>query len=111
MPLRGILSRDRMRKCRSFGVLKMASRDFLPFTITEPDDLAFFAQVRLRMDRSEASAITAARRLAASAVTDDGDAIRIGGELMARITSSGWATCCASRSLTESSHRFKPRFT
>ena len=52
------------------------------FTITAPDDLAFFARVRRQMDAGEASAVTAARALSGCVVSGDGEAIAIGGALL-----------------------------
>jgi predicted nucleic acid-binding protein len=54
----------------------------LSFTNTAPDDLAFFARVRRQMDAGEASAVTAARALSGCVVSDDGEAIAIGGALL-----------------------------
>lgn len=56
--------------------------DLEPFTISDPDDVAFFARVRTQMDAGEASAVVAARRLAGTVISDDRDAIVIGRELL-----------------------------
>ena len=73
------------QECRSARInldAGIALGRILCFTITAPDDLAFFARVRRQMDVGEASAVTAARALSGCVVSDDGAAIAIGGELL-----------------------------
>ena len=87
-------------ECRSIRVMvdsALSVGTLLQHTICEPADLAFFGQVRLRMDRGEASAVTAARTLGAVVVSDDEDAIRIGGELLgpARVIGTRDVLCFA----------------
>lgn len=82
---RGYVTDEVYDECRSIRVMldsAFSTGSLLQFTISDPDDLGFFGQVRLRMDRGEASAVTAARSLGGVVASDDQDAIRIGGELL-----------------------------
>jgi predicted nucleic acid-binding protein len=82
---RGYVTDEVYDECRSIRAMvdsALSVGSLLQHTISDSYDLAFFAQVRLRMDRGEASAVTAARSLDAVVVSDDEDAIKIGGELL-----------------------------
>jgi predicted nucleic acid-binding protein len=61
----------------------LATGKFQLLTISDPSDLAFFAQAARQMDRGEASALTIARSIGATLLCNDHEAITIGGSLPA----------------------------
>lgn len=72
------------RECQSARIsldADIALGRILCFTITAPEDLAFFARLRRQVDAGEASAVTAARAPSGCVVSDDRQAIAIAGAL------------------------------
>jgi predicted nucleic acid-binding protein len=73
---------DEVRSVRLMLDAALASGAFLPMHLSTTEELDFFAETRLRMDPGEASAVAGARSLGGIVVSDDGDAIKVGTELL-----------------------------
>lgn len=82
---RGYVADEVYDECRSIRNMldsAISTGSLLQHSISEAADLAFFGQVRLRMDPGEAAAVTSAKALGAYVVSDDRDAIIVGRNLL-----------------------------
>jgi predicted nucleic acid-binding protein len=85
---KAVISQEVYDECVSPRVsidASLTTGKFQLLPITEPTDLAFFAQAARQMDRGEASALTIARSIGATLLCNDLEAIKIGSSLPAPV--------------------------